>query len=66
MERTTTTKPEYIKLNEAAQRLGCTPRTLQNWQARRLVPFYRIGRSIRFKASEIEKHLQSRCHIEAR
>jgi excisionase family DNA binding protein len=55
----------YLKLAAAALALNITPRTLQNWQHRRLIPYYKVGRSVRFKLSDVKAHLESRCHVEA-
>jgi excisionase family DNA binding protein len=57
---------EWLDTKQAAPLLGVTPRTLQNWQARRLLPFFKIGRCIRYKRSDIEQHLATRCRVEAR
>ena len=50
---------------QAAAHLGITTRTLTHWQNRRLVPFYRVGRCIRFKLSELDAHLARNSRVEA-
>ena len=40
-----------------ASRMGFTVRALDSWMKRGLIPYYKIGRSVRFKWSEIERHL---------
>jgi excisionase family DNA binding protein len=40
------------------QLLPVSRRTLSNWQARRLIKFYRVGRTILFKRADIEAALE--------
>lgn len=46
---------------EAAERLGVSPGTLSNWRSARLVklPFLRLGRTVRYRARDIERFLDS-------
>jgi len=44
----------WLKVPEAAAILGISRRTLYNWVSARLIASYKIGRSVRFKRSEIE------------
>jgi excisionase family DNA binding protein len=57
------TTPDFLNIDLAAARFGVTVRTLRNWRARRLIPFYKIGHSIRFRAAEIDEHLQRNCRV---
>lgn len=59
----TKTVEEFIDKNEVARRLGKTLRTVDNWMERRLLPYYKIGRSVSFKWSEIEAHLAATCRM---
>lgn len=57
-------EPEgYITKDELAKRLKKTVRTVENWQARGIVPFVKAGRSVLFKWSDVESHLQSNFRI---
>ena len=57
------TTPRYLAKPEAARLFGVSPRTLDSWMSRRLVPFYRIGRTIRFDPDDIQKHLQGNHRV---
>lgn len=53
----------FIKKRDVAKRLGKTVRTVDNWMQRGILPYYKIGRSIEFKWSEIEAHLAQTCRV---
>jgi excisionase family DNA binding protein len=53
----------FIKKRDVAKRLGKTVRTVDNWMSRGILPYYKIGRSIEFKWSEIEAHLAQTCRV---
>lgn len=53
----------WLKTPEVCALLNVKPRTLWNWKNEGLIPYYRIGRSIRFKKAEIEASLRERNHI---
>lgn len=53
----------YLDKFQAARHLGIAPRTLDVWMAKRLVPFFKIGRTIRFKRDEIDAFLRDRCRV---
>jgi excisionase family DNA binding protein len=62
--QTNGTEPEgYITKEEVAKRLKKTVRTVENWQARGIIPFVKAGRSVLFKWSDVEGHLQSNFRI---
>ena len=57
-------EPEgYITKEEVARRLKKTVRTIENWQARGILPFVKAGRSVLFKWADVESHLQSNFRI---
>lgn len=56
----------FIGKAEAAQRLGIKQRTLDQWLKVGRVPFYRIGRSVRLRWSEIQAHLADTCRVNRR
>ena len=57
-------QPEgFIAKPEVAKRMQRTVRTIDNLMKRRLIPFYKIGRSVSFKWSEIEAHLRDTCRV---
>ncbi len=53
----------YITKEEVAKRLKKTVRTIENWQARGIVPFVKAGRSVLFKWADVEGHLQSNFRV---
>jgi excisionase family DNA binding protein len=42
---------------EVAARLRFSVRAVDNWMKRGLIPYLKIGRSVRFRWGEIERHL---------
>jgi excisionase family DNA binding protein len=60
-------QPEgYIGKPEVALRLNKTLRTVDNWMQRGLLPYYKIGRSVVFKWSDVESHLAQTCRVARR
>ena len=53
----------FINKPEVARRLGKKLRTVDNWMQRGILPYYKIGRSVSFKWSEIETALARTCRI---
>ena len=51
---------EYINKKQMATRLGVTCRTISSWMAKRLVPYRKLGRLVRFSWPEVCEHLKSR------
>ncbi len=45
---------------EEAKRLRVCTRTLINWRGKNLVPFYKIGRRILYRSSDVDKVLDER------
>jgi len=56
----------YINKPEVAHRLGKSLRTVDNWIQRGILPYYKIGRSVEFKWSEVEAHLAQNCRVTRR
>ena len=53
----------FITKPEVARRLNKRVRTIDNWMQQGLLPYYKIGRSVSFKWSEVEQHLKQLCHV---
>jgi excisionase family DNA binding protein len=49
---TSATEPTLIRKKELAKRLSVSPRTIDNWVAKRTIPFIRVGP--RFNLYEFE------------
>ena len=61
---TAASQPEtFINKVEVAQRLGKTLRTVDNWMGRGILPYYKIGRSVSFRWTEIDAHLAATCRV---
>ena len=57
-------QPEgFIGKKEVSRRLNKGLRTVDNWMKRGLLPYYKIGRSVEFKWSEVEVHLAKTCRV---
>ena len=52
-------EPLTVRPAQMARMLGISPRTLQNWMARRGLPFTRIGRTVLLDPRAVMKWLQS-------
>lgn len=48
----------YLRAEQVIQLLPVSKRTLGNWTAEKLIPFYRVGRCVMFKRSDIEAALE--------
>jgi len=48
----------YLRPDQAIEVLPISRRCLSNWQRRRVIPFYRIGRTVMFKRADIESALE--------
>jgi excisionase family DNA binding protein len=53
----------FIAKPEVARRLNKKLRTVDKWMQQGLIPYYKIGRSVSFKWSEVEKHLRELCRV---
>ena len=63
------TRPEfecYIDKAELARRLGRAVRSVDTYMADGIVPFYKLGRTVAFKWSEVDAYLQSHYRVGAR
>ncbi len=54
---------EYLTKIEVAELLRLTPRAIDSWMARGLLPYYKIGKTVRFRLRDIQEHLQNNCRI---
>ena len=57
-------QPEgYIDKRECARRLGRTPRSVDTYMALGMVPFYKLGRTVAFKWSEVDAHIKAHYRV---
>ena len=47
----------FITKREISRRLQTSLRTVDLWMRQGFLPYYKVGNSVRFKWSEIERHL---------
>ena len=48
---------QMVGKEEVAKMLGMTIRTVDNWMGRGLLPYFKIGRSVRFRMDDVVQHL---------
>ena len=53
----------YIDKKECARRLGRTPRSVDTYMALGMVPFYKLGRTVAFKWSEVDAHIKAHYRV---
>ena len=57
-------EPEgYITKAEVAKRLQKTIRTIENWQRDGILPYLKLGRSVLFRWSDVEAHLEAHFRV---
>jgi len=54
-----------LKIDAAAEYLGTTPRHVRRLYSERRIPFVRVGKFVRFRASDLEAYLDAHA-VEAR
>lgn len=60
-----TNEPEGLLVkSEVAQILHVTPRCIDNWMEKGLIPYYKIGRSVRFRMTDVQSCLNDRFRID--
>lgn len=50
----------YIKKEQAAKVLGATVRSIDNWMKMKMIPYYKFGRSVFFKESDLLETIEKR------
>ena len=50
----------FIDIEELSTALGIKASTLYAWIHRRKIPYYKIGRLVKFKLEEVEEWIQKR------
>lgn len=50
---------EYLNVTQAAALLGVSVDTIYSWTMKKTVPFYKLGRLVRFKRSELITHIET-------
>ena len=52
-----------LSKRQVAEQLNVTARTVDNWMGRGYLPYYRIGRNIRFRMGDIQDCLEAKCKV---
>jgi excisionase family DNA binding protein len=64
-EHSTMQEP-YVSEKQLAKHLGVTPRTIKRWRAiGHAIPGYRVGRSMRYRLSEVDAWVKAQAGKEA-
>lgn len=53
----------YIDKHECARRLGRTVRSVDTYMAKGILPFYKLGRTVAFKWSEVDEHIKAHYRV---
>ena len=51
---------------QVAELLNVTSRTVDCWMKRGLLPYYKIGRAVRFKSGDVLNHLEQTSRVDRR
>jgi excisionase family DNA binding protein len=63
MGQSPATPEGFIDKAEVARRLNKTIRTVDNWMARGILPYYKLGRTVAFRWSDVEAHMQANYRV---
>lgn len=55
----TTKENEFLRSEDIVKMFNISNATLKNWRRDAVIPFYRIGRSYRYRRSEIMEYLEN-------
>ncbi len=51
---------------EVAAYAQCTTRCIDNWMKLGYIPYFKIGRTVRFKVTDIDAYLHEHCRVDLR
>lgn len=54
-----TQETEFLRSEDIIKIFNISPATLKNWRRDNVIPFYRIGKSYRYRRSEIMEYLEN-------
>lgn len=57
---------QYHDKHDVAAEFGITTRTLEQWMKRGLIPFFKIGKTVRFDLHSVRAHLEANCLVGGR
>jgi excisionase family DNA binding protein len=50
---------DYLTTEQVMSLLGVSRQTIHNWTCSRKLPFYKFGKTLRFKAQDIQSYIES-------
>ena len=50
---------KLIGIEELAEAIGFAPNTIRQWVSMKKIPYYKVGRLVRFDTTEIDKWLET-------
>ena len=53
----------YVDKRLLARQLGRTVRSIDTYMAKGIIPFYKLGRTVMFKWSEVDQHIQAHFRV---
>ena len=53
----------FIDKPELARRLGRTLRSVDTYMAKGMIPYYKLGRTVAFKWTEVDTHLRTHFRV---
>jgi excisionase family DNA binding protein len=51
------TEPPLLTKPQLAKLCSVHPRTIEQWMVRKRIPYFKIGKAVRFRKSDVEKAL---------
>ena len=54
---------KYLTVKEIAEELSVAPRTIIKWQLAGRIPYYKIGRAVRFDLDEVKAAIVTKINI---
>ena len=59
-------QPRLLTKSEVAAYAHCTTRCIDNWMRRGYLPYFKIGRTVRFKVADVEAYLSNHFRVARR
>ncbi len=59
-------QPRLLTKSEVATYAQCTTRCIDNWMRRGYLPYFKIGRTVRFKVADVEAYLSNHFRVARR
>ena len=60
------TMSQLLTKSEVAAYAQCTTRSIDNWMKLGYLPYFKIGRTVRFKASDVDAYLSEHFRVARR